>query len=235
MKNLIIIHILILWVASFGCTQKGTDQTNSDAGDRQDTIGIKAEKLRNEWQQKLSAMNIEELHKQLQKESLQGMEPFNSMTLKETITRRENSFDELAKLVLQDESRASFLSLMALRNMDREKYHNLSDTLKADILLDALKNAKTFNAFGLPHVRWEAAARAVMEGEEAMKNGLRTLLTDKREAPVWGSEDYMEYLHYKYRVCDYAYALLTSDGEPVALPVKPEERDRLIDEYLEQK
>lgn len=51
-------------------------------------------------------------------------------------------------------------------------------------------------------------------------------------APVWDSEDYAEYLRYQYRVCDYAYALLTAKGnEPVNLREKTEERDRLIQAF----
>jgi hypothetical protein len=240
MKKLLIIYLttltlLMLMIASISCQPKDASQTGGgDDGAKQDTLGVKAETLRNNWQTKLKGMNIKELHQQLCKESMEGMEPFNSMALKETVSREKNSFDELSTQL--EKTRSSLLSLMALREIDNIKYKVLPDSLKASILLDALKNAKTYNTFGLPHVRWEAAARAIIEIGDAGRKGLMELLKDTRPAPVWGSEDYSEYVHYQYRVCDYAYALLTAKGaEPVNLPEKSEARDRMIQSLLEQK
>ena len=232
MKKLITIYLFASMIAISGCHKNGNNQTDGNDGTQQDTLGLTAATLRTEWQTKLTAMDTKELHDQLQKESLQGMEPFNSMAAKEIIARGSKSFDELSVLITK--SRSSLLSLMALREIDKEKYGTLADSLKSGVLLDALKNAVTFNTFGLPHVRWEAASKAIIESGEASRPGLYELLKDQRAAPVWGSEDYQEYVRFQYRVCDYAYALLTSKGEPASIPEKQEERDRLIQALIEQ-
>jgi hypothetical protein len=232
MKKIIILYLLGVTILITSCDKKGNDQAGGDDA-MQDTLGLKAEDLRKNWQEKLKSMNIKELHEQLAKESLKSMEPFNSMTLKEAVSRGRNSFDELASQI--ENNRSSLLTLMALKEIDNIKYKLLPDSLKAEILIDALKNAVTFNTFGLPHVRWEAAAKAIIELGDANERGLRELLKDTRPAPVWGSEDYQEYRHYKYRVCDYAYALLTFKKRQATIPEKPEERDRLIQNLLETK
>ncbi|HEX5169079.1 MAG TPA: hypothetical protein VFW11_07880 [Cyclobacteriaceae bacterium] len=230
MKKLIPIYLLIILLIASNC------KNNGQAGrkDEQDTLGMKAENLRKEWQKKLSSMNIRELHEQLKGESVKGLEPFNSMALKEVVSRGKSSSGELASLI-NENNRSSFLSLMALKEVDPEKFQTLPDSLRVQILTDALKNATTFNAFGLPHLRWEAAAKTIIEMGDAAKNNLRELLKDQRPAPVWGSEDYQEYLKFKYRVCDYAYAMLVSRGDPVSVPENPEERDKLIQALTEQK
>jgi hypothetical protein len=233
MKKFIVLYLLTAAVLMTSCNKKSNGQADGAGGGKQDTLGLKAEDLRKNWQEKLKSMNGKELHEQLKKESLQSMEPFNSMTLKEAVSRGRNSFDELSSQI--ESNRSSLLTLMALKEIDNIKYKLLPDSLKAGILIDALKNAVTFNTFGLPHVRWEAAAKAIVELGDANQAGLRELLNDKRPAPVWGSEDFQEYKQYQYRVCDYAYALLTSKGQIAAIPEKPEERDRLIKNLLEQK
>jgi hypothetical protein len=233
MEKLITLYLFSFSILITSCQQKGNNQNDGGEGPEKDTLALKAESLRNNWQDKLKSMNTIELHEQLKKESLNHMEPFNSMALKEIISRGKNSFDELSPQI--ESNRSSLLSLMALKEIDIIKYKQLSDTLKVAVLIDALKNAKTFNTFGLPHVRWEAAAKAIIELGDANRAGLIELLKDRRAAPVWGSEDYQEYVYYQYRVCDYAYALLTSKGQPSVLPQKQEERDRLIQNTLGQK
>jgi hypothetical protein len=56
------------------------------------------------------------------------------------------------------------------------------------------------------------------------------MLSDTRPAPVFGSQEYMVYKQYNYRLCDYAlYFLEQIDGKTgVKLPVSPAERDALI-------
>lgn len=220
----------MLLITAVSCKQNRDTSGSGDDGAKQDTLGMKAETLRKNWTEKIKAMDVKQLHQQMAKESEEGMEPFNSMTLKEAVARGKNSFDELASQL--DGTRKSLLTLMALRDIDNVRFKQLPDSIKVNALLDALKNAKTFNTFGLPHVRWEAAAQAILENAEAARKGLVELLQDTRPAPVWGSEDYAEYVRYQYRVCDYAYALLTAKGnEPVNLPEKTEERDRLIQAF----
>ena len=69
----------------------------------------------------------------------------------------------------------------------------------------------------------------IAEGEAA-EPALRRLLKDTRPAPVWGDEEATVAEQYRYRVQDYAWALIRSiKGEPVTeIPQSPDERDRLI-------
>jgi hypothetical protein len=57
-------------------------------------------------------------------------------------------------------------------------------------------------------VYWEDAAKALIEEDAAAQKPLSALLGDKRDAPVWGSEEVREYQEYHYRVCGYAWDLL---------------------------
>jgi hypothetical protein len=85
-----------------------------------------------------------------------------------------------------------------------------------------------FNTWGLPHIKWEEAAQAIIDEGSAAEKALVPLLTDKRDAPVWGGEDFAEYQRYRYRVCDYAWAMLNEiRGQKIPIPQDPAERDRL--------
>jgi len=67
------------------------------------------------------------------------------------------------------------------------------------------------------------------EGSVAEKP-LKALLHDRRPAPVWGSEGVMVYQQYHFRVCDYAWALLSGIKKtPLEISESPEARDKLIE------
>ena len=58
-----------------------------------------------------------------------------------------------------------------------------------------------------------------------------------RDAPMWGSEEVVEYELYRYRVCDYAWALLTeirTDARKDVISRSPKDHDLLIQEMLGQ-
>lgn len=77
---------------------------------------------------------------------------------------------------------------------------------------------------------WEEAGKALIEEGPSVQSALAGLLDDKREALVWGSEGATEASKYRYRVCDYAWALLNEIRRtPVPIPQDPAERDRLIE------
>ena len=124
--------------------------------------------------------------------------------------------------------------MLALNKIDVNSYNRVDPRLRTAILLDALKNSKLYNAFGLPHVRIEFAGESIIKEGKNIRKGLMELLSDTKPAPVWGSEDYTEYLNYQYRVCDYALFFLKKiDGdEKFVMPQSPEERDRIIEEML---
>ena len=47
---------------------------------------------------------------------------------------------------------------------------------------------------------------------------------------MWGSDEVVEYNRYKYRVCDYAWAMLNEiRDKKVEIPTDPAERDKLIE------
>jgi hypothetical protein len=191
-----------------------------------------AQQKRDEREKKLRAMDIPQLAGELVQESQKGREPFNSMAFAELISRGENGAATLSSLLTKPEG-GSLLGLLALKQMNRTRYTELQQGFRINILVEALKGAKFFNAWGLPHVRWEAAATALIEEGAAAERPLFSLLEDKRAAPVWGSEDFAEYQRYKYRVCDYAWGILREITKTVgAIPESPEERDRLIEEML---
>jgi hypothetical protein len=180
----------------------------------------------------VKAVPAPELLARLRQESLQGAEPYNSLAYREVLRRGADISAELAASI-SEANRSSVLALLALRAVDRRRYTLLSDSLAVAILIDALKSSETFNIWGLPHLYWEDAAKAVIELGGAARPPLIQLLNDTRDAPVWGSEEVAEYRQYQYRVRDYAWALLVAiRGERLTVPTDPAARDRLIAELL---
>ena len=188
-------------------------------------------KARGEAQEReYTQMQLPELVMRLEADSAKGVEPFNSVAFREARRRGRGAGTELAAYVNKPD-RSSFLTLMAVHKTSKEDYDRLDLKLRASILTDALRTSKQFNTWGLPHRYWEDAAKVLIETGEAAEPALRSLLTDTREAPVWGSEEAMEYQKYKYRVKDYAWALLLEiRKQKTEIPVDPEARDRLIQE-----
>lgn len=186
-----------------------------------------AQQKREARTKELKAMDVPHLAEQLAIESNKGTEPFNSMTFTEMVSRGRDGADALAPLITKAD-RSSLLSLLALRKMSKERYQQLKPELRVAILTNALKTGVNFNTFGMPHATWEDAAKAIIEEGRAAEKPLIEMLSDHRPAPVWGSEQFMEYQRYKYRVSDYAWALLNEiRGQKVEIPADPAARDRL--------
>jgi hypothetical protein len=176
----------------------------------------------------LAAMEVPRLAADLREESLRGLEPFNSMAYQEMVARGPKAAAAL-RAELHEPARASFLGLLALRAMDSTQYAGLPPTFRVDVLLDALRTSRLFNAWGMPHTGWEDAARAIIAEGRVAEPGLTRLLDDRRRAPMWGSEDAAESERYGYRVRDYAWALLRAiHGETGPIPVDSAGRDSLI-------
>jgi len=190
------------------------------------TVLEQAQRKRESRIAELKAMDVVALSKELAVDSEAGREPFNSMAFAEMVSRGETGAPALAKAVAGG-GRSSLLALLALRQVSRTAYSELTPAVRVQILIDALRTSKYFNTWGLPHLRWEDAARALIEEGPAAQGALRELLTDKRDAPVWGGEDFAEYQRYRYRVCDYAWALLNEiTGRKVVISEDPAARDR---------
>ena len=198
---------------------------------QRDSILENAAQKRNQWHQQLKQMNTEQLMAELSTESLREMESFNSSAFKELVSRGEKTADSVKNGITRND-RSSLLSLTALSIIDMRTFQQVNNSLKADIFTDAFKQYKKFNAFGLPHVKWEDAAKAIIASGDTVKRALYPLLKDTSAAPVWGSEDYFEYQKYQYRVCDYILGIvLFKEGKNTQLPASREERDKMIDNF----
>jgi hypothetical protein len=186
------------------------------------------------YQKELAQMNPAQLHEILQNESLESTEPYNSMAYTELVSRGEKAAPELESL-LKQRDRSSLLGLLALRDMDQRIYQQLEPPFRIAVLVDALKNSKYFNTWGLPHLYWESAAKALIAEGKTAEDSLRKLLDDERQAPMWGQEEVVEYRTYSYRVRDYAWALILAiRGEKQEIPADPAKRDELMARMLKQ-
>lgn len=180
----------------------------------------------------LKAMDVGQLARELATESEKGVEPFNSLPFTEVVSRGEG-VGSMLKPLLTQANRNSLLGLLALRKVSPTQYQSLDPAFKVAVLTDALSNSKYFNTWGLPHLYWEDAAKAIVAEGKAAEQPLIALLKNTREAPMWGSDEVLEYRRYKYRICDYAWAMLNEiRGKKVEIPTDPAERDKLIAEAL---
>ena len=176
------------------------------------------------------AMNNTELLQKLIEQSKARREPFNSPAYRELKERRDIDAKALVAMVKENNSAGGLLPLLLLRNVDDKSYLEVPGKLRAKILTDALQTSKYFNAWGLPNFYLEDASRALIETGKDASPELRRLLSDTRPAPVFGSQEYMVYQQYKYRVCDYALFFLEqiAGKQEFRLPVSPTERDAAI-------
>ncbi len=182
----------------------------------------------------MQAMSLSDLAGRLQKDALSGREPFNSMAYREVVRRGRKAAPELVGSI-DSGGREQLLTLLAGWRLDRDQYSRVPAKRRVSILTESLANAKSFNTWGLPHIYWEDAAQALIFEGEAARAPLGRLLTDKRAAPVWGSEEAIESQAYGFRVCDYAWALLLAiDGEQVGIPRESAQRDALIAAYADR-
>lgn len=176
----------------------------------------------------LKAMDVQQLIDLLEADSRRGYEPFNSLAYRELTTRGPKIGEELVSRI-KSPDKTSFLTLIALREVNKDLYATVKPDLGLAILLDTLTTSEFFNAWGMPHLYWEDAALAVIEYGRAAIEPLQPLLKDDRLAPVWGSEEAMESDLYQYRVNDYAWAMLIEiRGDRMEIPVDSTARDKLI-------
>ena len=176
---------------------------------------------------RLAEMSVRDLVAEMEADSERGLEPFNSMAVRELVTREGEAAAELASLLGRDPT--SLLGLMALRQMDQKIYEELAPEQRLSILIDALSHSEYFNTWGIPDLYWEDAAQAVIELGNDAETALKPLLGDQRAAPVWGEEEFAHYELYQYRVADYALALtlaIRHDESPI--PQAPADRDKMI-------
>ena len=84
--------------------------------------------------------------------------------------------------------------------------------------------------WGLPDFNLQDASRALIETGKDAVPALKRTLSDCRPAPLFGSQEYMVYQRYKYRLCDYALFFLEriAGKAEFRLPTSPAERDAEI-------
>ena len=224
-KIVILAVALCLAVVSISCSK----QTDTDIAEDQRVLQLEelAQK-RQAREGELAEMNVVELLNELQRESEERVEPFNSMSYRELVSRGEQAASEV-KTSLAEATRVSFLGLLALRQLSTGAYGELESSFRVAVLIDALRTSEYFNAWGLPHLYWEDAASAIIAEGEVAREPLTALLRDRRPAPSWGSEEALESSKYGYRVRDYAWALLNAiDARKIEIPVDPTQRDDMI-------
>jgi hypothetical protein len=233
MKKILIFILPVLLIVIFACKPKGQEGTASSVINAKekaiDSIAKNAATIKDAYMKELKAMNNEKLVMQMDKESNRGLEPFNSLAYAEAIKRGPALAENLVQMI-RDTTKTSLLSLLALNTIDQKLYNRVNPAFRSAILLDALKNSKLYNAFGLPHLKTELAGEAIIKEGNNIRKGLMGLLSDTKPAPVWGSEDYAEYVKYNYRVCDYAlfYLKKIEGDEKFTMPASLEERDSII-------
>jgi hypothetical protein len=189
-----------------------------------DTLKRKHEEVIKE----LSKMADKDLYTRLQKDSLSGREPFNSLAYKEFLKRGTKSAEALYDLMIGD-TRTSFLGIIALKKMDKAIYKRLDSDFVIANIVKTLEQSKSFNSWGLPHLYWEDASKILIEQGGSAIEYLKPLLKITKPAPVWGSEESMEYKKYQYRLCDYAMALILEiKNEKFTIPVEVEKRNDII-------
>lgn len=225
---------LLLCVALAGCTAS-KDKTNVPLTADQTSAKTKLESQMQDAAQTTQtyhAMDSTTLLGKLLDQSKAQNEPFNSLAFRELKGRTDVDSKALTTMVNQNANASGLLPLLLLRRLDNKSYLAVPAETRAKILTEALSSSKYFNTWGLPNFYLEEASHAMIESGKAAEPALKRMLSDTRPAPTFGSQEYMIYKQYNYRLCDYALFFLEQiDGKTgVKLPVSPAERDTLIKE-----
>jgi hypothetical protein len=180
------------------------------------------------------AMDNPTLLKRLAEQSAEKREPFNSLAYRELRGRKDVSSESLESMIREKGGADALLPLLLLRRLDASAYKGLPVELKVAVLTDALRTSKVFNTWGLPNFYVEEASNALVECGGSALPALKRMLSDTRPAPVFGSKMHMEFVRYKYRLCDYALFLIERIQGRVdfRMPLGVAERDSLIQGIL---
>lgn len=126
----------------------------------------------------------------------------------------------------------AFHLLFLLKGHAPDEFKALPASVKASVLVSNLENVQYLNDWGYldPKESYDGrAAQALIDVGKPALPMLRKLLADKREAPLFGTEEATMSHRFGYRRADYAYryVMLILGREP-AFSVELRERDRLI-------
>jgi len=187
--------------------------------------------------------NTPELVEKLEFESLRGLEYFNSTAFDKIRSQNDSLTAKQLVKAIEKPNRRYLLPLLALRQLSEAQFDSLDRSLSAGILTDALKQDQTFNDWGRPDLYWsenrdlEAPVAAMIDLGEQAVSGLERLLGEKRNAPLWGSQERLPRGTDSYQVNDYAIALIYKSTNlelpPDGFPKTRRARDALIDSYVE--
>ncbi len=232
MYNRKIIYFLPLLVMFYLLSCKGSGQQQPMTAD-QHTAKDKMDSLHQIAQQTARTyheMDNPALLKKLLEQGKSKKEPFNSPAYRELITRKDVDPSSLTAQIHDNPNADGLLALLLLRKINTPVYLKTPMGERVSILTAALSESKYFNSWGIPPFYLQDASRAMLECDSTVNPPLRKMLADKRPAPVFGSQEYMLYLRYKYRVCDYALYFLRRTGgdEKFVMPESAEGRDSLI-------
>ena len=177
---------------------------------------------------RLAEMSVGQLIEELKRDSDRGFESFNSTAYALLLKKKDQVKQELKAAL---DKKTFLLGLLALRRLDKDLYRQIHSKIRVTILTEALKKSKVFNAWGMPHRHWGEAAKAIIAEGPPARVALQRLFSDKRKARLWGARGWAESEQYKYRVCDYAWALsqaIAKPGEKTKIPMDPKTRDEKI-------
>ncbi|MGP8253459.1 MAG: hypothetical protein ACLQHF_15620 [Terracidiphilus sp.] len=222
---------LLMCVALAGCTASKDKNVPLTADQTSAKTKLEAQMQEAaQTTQTYHAMDNAELLAKLLDDSKAQNEPFNSLAFRELKGRTDVDSKALTTMVNQNANADGLLPLLLLRRLDNKSYLAIPAETRAKILTGALSGSKYFNTWGLPNFYIEEASHAMIESGRAAIPALKRMLSDTRPAPTFGSQEYMVYKQYNYRLCDYAlYFLEQIDGKTgFRMPVSPADRDALI-------
>jgi hypothetical protein len=230
--NLAVSASMLLCICLAGCATKaaGPDAATLQARDQAKAQLESTEQIAAQTAQSYHAMDNPTLLTKLVEQSTAKKEPFNSLAYRELRGRTDVDPGSLAALVRANKNGNALLPLLLLRKQNEKAYLALPVELRAAVLTDALQNSSTFNTWGLPHLYMEDASHAMLEAGKSAYPALKRMLSDTRPAPVFGSQESMEYKKYQYRLCDYAlwYIEEIQGTANFHMPLAVGDRDALI-------
>jgi hypothetical protein len=222
--------LMLACLFAAGCN--GRHDANTAAQSQQKNLIAEQQRTAAQTAQTYKAMDNGALLKKLAEQSARKKEPFNSLAYRELKDRKDVSSDSIVALIHELKGGDALLPLLLLRHLDAKTYSQLPVESRAEILTSALEQSATFNTWGLPHLYLEDASKALIESGPSAYPALKRMLSETRAAPVYGSQEHMEYLRYKYRLCDYAlFFLKTMQGDKnFKMPPAVADRDTMIQE-----
>lgn len=228
---------MLLCIAIAGCTSTDKGNVLTDDQNKAKTRLESQMKEAAQTKQAYHAMDNAALLTKLVEQSKAQTEPFNSPAYRELKGRTDVDSKSLVALMKDNGNAGGLLPLLLLRKLDNSSYLQVPAELRARILTDALQNSKYFNVWGLPNFYLEDASNAMIEVGKSAAPALKRMLADTRPAPVFGSQEYMVYKKYNYRLCDYALFFLKNIGDNTKfrMPVSVPDRDAAIKELAAAK